>query len=245
MRKRVIGLLFIILFAGFFITGCFAKDSTQEEDPWEIYKVSKSDARLRNWMRYYLVKDNKQHYLFMDYSDPIAISTKGGYLVYSDIPAFVFEDGDSFRYYYSLGGHMADRIRVVKVNPPTGALNIQFEYLFDKSGKFTLKEFYSFVVLEEDSMITDMNGNEIGDVWNNMYNLNIDETYKISVMEETGLYEEELTADWLFYSCDDFDDEIIIHPDLSNRKYATYDLSSLEPGYYCIINGVYNIIEIK
>lgn len=246
MKKRVLSLLVLILFTSFFITGCFAKEQAEEvDDPWEAYKISKTDAKLNSLKRYYLVKPNKQHYLVFDYFNPPAIQLLGGYLVYSDAPAFVYEDGDSFRYYYDLGSKYADRVRLIKVNPPTGALNFVFEYMYDDSGKEVEKVFDSFVLLEEKGVITDKDGNEIGDIWNNMYKLNIDETYKISVMEDTGLYEKEMTANWLFYTCDDFDNDIIIHPDLSNKEYASYDFSSLEPGYYCVIDGAYNIIEIK
>ena len=90
-------------------------------------------------------------------------------------------------------------------------------------------------------MITDKNGNEIGDLWNNMYNLNPGETYKVRVEEEAGVYEEELTAYWLFYSCDDFENAT----DIYATKHATYDISSLSPGYYCVNRGMYNVIEIR
>ncbi len=131
------------------------------------------------------------------------------------------------------------------MNPPEGALNFEYEYLYNNERTQIIKEFHNSLVLKDNAVITDKNGNEIGDVYNNMYHLDIDETYKISVTEETGLYEKELTADWLFYTCDDFDDVIKIHPDLSNKEYATYDFSSLEPGYYVVIQGAYNIIEIR
>ena len=254
MKKRVIILLAVIFFTGAFLMGCSEKETYNEaEDPWATFRVSKSEVNENKWMGYYyFVKQDKQIYKFMCYPDITALQTKGGFLVYNDIPAFVYEEGDSLRYYYYdifhkkfSGDRKADKINLIKVNPPKGALNFQFEYLYDNSKDTLLKEFENYSVLEENSVIIDKDGNEIGDVWNNMYNLNIDETYKISVTEEAGVYENELTADWLFYSCDDFDDVIKIHPDLSNKEYATYDLSSLEPGYYCVINYAYNIIEIR
>ena len=246
MKKRIISVLIAMLLASAFITGCFAKENVDEaDDPWVEYRISQSAAKNRAYKNFYLVKQNKQHYILLDYGNPISMQILGGFLIYNDIPALVAEDGDSIRYYYDYFSDKADKIRLVKVNPPKGALHFIFEGIFDESGKMTLKEFYSFKVLEENSMITDKDGNEIGDVWNNMYKLNMGETYKISVQEEEGLYEEEMTADWTFYSCDDFDNEIVIHPDLSKKGYATYNLSSLEPGYYCVINGVYNVIEVK
>ena len=161
-----------------------------------------------------------------------------GFLVWSDKPAPVYSAGDSFVYH---GFSNPESLSLVKLNPPKGALPIVFEMVFDKEGKLTIKEFESFSTMEEKSMITDKNGNEIGDLWNNMYNLNPGETYKVRVEEEAGVYEEELTADWLFYSCDDFKNAT----DIYATKHAKYDISSLSPGYYAVNYGTYDVIEIR
>ena len=50
------------------------------------------------------------------------------------------------------------------MNPPTGALNFYFCYLYDKTGKTSIDCFDSDIVLEEQSMITDKDGNEINTV---------------------------------------------------------------------------------
>ena len=241
MKKRVISILTVMLFMSVILTGCYKA----EEDPWAEYKVLRSDAKILNLNRYYLIKQNRYTYLFMDCADPSAATTQGGYLVYSDTPAFVFEDGDAFVYFYGIGNKYADKISLMKVNPPTGALNFYFFYLYDKTGKTSIDCFDSDIVMEEQSMITDKDGNEIGDVYNNMYHLNVDETYTVRIEEGGRVFEEQLTADWLFYSCDDWNDVITIHPDLTNKSYATYDFSSLDPGYYAIIDHGYNIIEIR
>ena len=245
MKKSAISILTVIFFMSVFIMGCSSKVTSGEtEDPWEPYKVTVGEARRKNLGRYYLVKQNKDVYLFMDKIYPPASSTAGGYLVHNDIPAFVCEDGDSLVYFYGLGNKQADKIKLAKVNPPTGALHIAYYYLYDKSGN-TIKCFENPNDVKEKSMITDKDGNEIGDVDNNMYNLNIGETYTVRVEEETGIFEEELTADWLYYSCNDDNHEYTIHPDLSRKGFASYDLSSLEPGYYVVKEFVYNIIEIR
>ena len=241
MKKRVISILTVMLFMSVILTGCYKA----EEDPWAEYKVLRSDAKILNLNRYYLIKQNRYTYLFMDCADSPATTTQGGYLVYSDTPAFVFENGDAFVYFYGLGNKYADKISLMKVNPPTGALNFYFYYLYDKTGKTSIDCFDSDIVMEEQSMITDKDGNEIGDVYNNMYHLNVDETYTVRIEEGGRVFEEQLTADWLFYSCDNWNDVITIHPDLTNKSYATYDFSSLDPGYYAIRDHAYNIIEIR
>ena len=220
------------------------EDSLEAEELWSVYLTDEETAENDKWMKCYLVKQDNQMYV-LDFTYPHADDTMGGFLLHSNIPAFTYRDGDSLRYYYDDGINKPDKLRLVKVNPPKGALNIRYGSVFDNSGMLTLKEFDTYNVLEDNSVIVDKNGNEIGDVQNNMYNLNLGETYSVTVEDESGTYKEEMTADWLFYPCDDFNDEIIIHPDLSDKKYATYDLSSLEPGYYCIIWGTYVVIEIK
>ncbi len=250
MKKRVISLLAAILFASVFMMGCSSEETYDEaDDIWAEYRITEKEAEENKWMGYYyFVKQDKQIYKFMFYPGLSALQTQNGYLVYNDTPAFVYEEGDTIRYYYYHyypDEKRADKLLLIKVNPPEGALNFEFEYLYNNERTQIIKEFHNSLVLKDNAVITDKNGNEIGDVYNNMYHLDIDETYKISVTEETGLYEKELTADWLFYTCDDFDDVIKIHPDLSNKEYATYDFSSLEPGYYVVIQGAYNIIEIR
>ena len=127
MKKSAISILTVIFFMSVFIMGCSSKVTSGEaEDPWEPYKVTVGEARRNNLGRYYLVKQNKDVYLFMDKIYPPASSTVGGYLVHNDIPAFVCEDGDSLVYFYGLGNKQADKIKLAKVNPPTGALHIAY-----------------------------------------------------------------------------------------------------------------------
>ena len=61
MKKRVISILTVMLFMSVILTGCYKA----EEDPWAEYKVSRSDAKILNLNRYYLIKQNRYTYLFL------------------------------------------------------------------------------------------------------------------------------------------------------------------------------------
>ena len=215
-------------------------EEEKDDNPWAVFKTDEETAKSEPW-GYYLVKADNQFYKLLP-SEVYCDLRQEGYLFFADIPALIFENGDSVRYYAQ--ERDLEDVELYRVNPPTGALTMDSDVRYDKNFEVVIQE-YDVDTLIENSILTDKNGNEIGDVWHNMYNLNHGETYTLSSFEGTNYFEEEVTADWYYYACNDFDHKIVLKPELTKEGYAIVDFSTLEPGFYCVNIGIHNIIEIR